>query len=37
MDRQDLYYRALGAIPLLMSLAVHESAHARTALAFGDA
>lgn len=33
---QDLYKMLLAAAPLLLSLTVHEYAHARTALAFGD-
>jgi len=35
-DANMLYGLALTAVPILLSLSVHEMAHARTALAFGD-
>ena len=37
MDVRMLYGVVLTAVPILLSLSVHEFAHARTALAFGDA
>jgi len=36
MQPELLYGIALTAVPILLSLSVHEFAHARTALAFGD-
>jgi len=36
MTEQMLYGLALTGLPILLSLSIHEFAHARTALAFGD-
>ena len=36
MDTQALYGIVLTALPIIVSLSIHEFAHARTALAFGD-